>query len=347
MTTDHLPNYSQTICFLTKNHYTTAIMLKFILHRFLLAIPILIGITMITFAIIHITPGGFTTVNMDMNPNVSPDAIAEMKKLYGLDKPLAVQYVDWLGRFIKLDFGRSFLDNRPVMEKIVERIPATLLLSLSGMAILYLVAIPLGVFSAMRHQTRADTTITIITFIIWAIPFFWLALLSMKFFGVELKWLPISGIRSVNHDLLSWSGKIKDYTLHLILPVFTTAFTGVATIIRYTRTNLLEVVRQDYIKMAIAKGLPKNKVFYQHALKNALLPIITILGLSLPGLLSGGFIVEAIFAWPGMGRLAFESALSFDYPTIMGGLVIAAFLTLLGNIIADVLYAAVDPRIRL
>lgn len=322
-------------------------MLTFIFKRLLLSIPIILGITLITFAIIHITPGGFTAVHMDMNPNISPTAIEEMKKLYGLDKPLPAQYLEWLGRFATLDFGRSFLDNRPVMEKIGERVPATLLLSLSGMALLYCLAIPLGVFSAMRHQTKTDTGLTIVTFIIWSVPFFWLALLSMKFFGVELGWLPISGIRSVNHDLLNWHEQVMDYMRHLILPVFTTAFTGLATVIRYTRTNLLEVIRQDYIKLAIAKGLPKNKVYYQHALKNALLPIITILGLSLPGLLSGSFIVEAIFAWPGMGRLAFESALNFDYPVIMGGLVIAAFLTLAGNIIADVLYAVADPRIRL
>lgn len=322
-------------------------MLGFIVRRFLLSIPILLGITIITFGIVHLTPGGFTSVQMDMNPNVSPDSIEEMKKIYGLDKPIHVQYGQWLGRFIRMDFGRSFLDQRPVMDKIVERIPATLLLSLTGMALLYVIAIPLGVFSAMKHLKKTDMFITVITFVIWSIPFFWIALLSMKYFGVELKWLPISGMRSVNHDMLGWWGRIQDYLLHLILPVFTTAFTGIATIIRYTRTNLLEVIQQDYVKLAIAKGLPGNKVYYVHALKNAMLPIITILGLSLPGLLSGSFVVEAIFAWPGMGRLAFESAINFDYPTIMGVAVIAAFLTLLGNIIADILYAVVDPRIRL
>jgi peptide/nickel transport system permease protein len=327
--------------------YTSSTMFKFVLRRLLLSIPVLLGITVLTFGLIHITPGGFTAVHMDMNPNITPDSIAELNKLYGLDEPMHVQYGKWLGRFARLDFGRSFLDNRPVMDKIAERIPATLLLSLTGMAVLYLFAIPLGVFSAMKHGTKIDLAITIFTFIIWSIPFFWLALLSMKFFGVELRWLPISGMRSVNHDMLGFWDGLRDYLLHLILPVFTTAFTGIASIIRYTRTNLLEVIRQDYIKLAIAKGLPKNQVYYVHALKNALLPLVTILGLSLPGILSGGFIVEVIFAWPGMGRLAYEALMSFDYPTVMGGLVIAALLTLLGNILADLLYAVVDPRIRL
>ncbi len=322
-------------------------MFKFILKRLVLSIPILLGITIITFAIIHITPGGFSSVHMDMNPNVSPDSIAQMKTLYGLDKPVSTQYLQWVGRLLRLDFGRSFLDQQPVIDKIGERLPATLLLSGISLIMIFLLAIPLGVYSAMHHNSARDRWITVTTFVGYSVPTFWLALLCMLLFGVVLDWLPVSGMRSVNHDLLSPIGQVGDYISHLIMPVFISAFGGVASISRYTRSNMLEVVRQDYIRTARAKGLSKNKIYYRHALKNALLPIVTIIGLSLPGLIGGSFIFETIFSWPGMGRLAYDSAMAFDYPTIMGIGVIGAVLTLMGNIMADVLYAAVDPRIRL
>jgi peptide/nickel transport system permease protein len=322
-------------------------MLPFLGRRLLISLPILIGITVITFGIIHLTPGGFTAVQMQMNPKISPDSIARLRQLYGLDKPWSVQYGQWVGRLARLDFGRSFLDQKPVLQKIGERLPATLLLSGLSLLLLFLVAIPLGVYSAIHHNTLRDRFITIITFVGYSVPTFWLALLCMLLFGVVLGWLPISGFRSVNHDLMSPMQQIWDYICHLILPVFITAFGGLASISRYTRSNMLEVIRQDYIRTALAKGLPRQKVYYQHALKNALLPVITILGLSLPGLIGGSFIFETIFSWPGMGRLAFESAMSFDYPTIMGIAVIGAVLTLAGNVLADVMYALVDPRIRM
>ncbi|MEW6515963.1 MAG: ABC transporter permease [candidate division FCPU426 bacterium] len=321
-------------------------MLRFLIRRLLLSLPILVGITIITFGIIHLTPGGFTSVHMDMNPNVSPDSVARLQALYGLDQPVPIQYAKWFGRLLRLDFGRSFLDQRPVMEKITERLPATLLLSGLSLLLIFGLAIPLGVYAAMHHNQRADRLITVATFVGYSLPTFWLALLCMLLFGVVLGWLPVSGIRSVNHDLLTPWGKFADYAAHLILPVFISAFGGLASISRYTRANMLEVIRQDYIRTARAKGLPRTRVYYLHALRNALLPVITIIGLALPGLIGGSFIFETIFSWPGMGRLAYESAMNFDYPTIMGVAVIGAGLTLLGNILADVLYAAADPRIR-
>lgn len=321
-------------------------MLKFVSKRLLLSLPILLGITVITFGIIHLTPGGFTSVHMDMNPNVSPDSIAQLQALYGLDQPVAVQYARWLGRLARLDFGRSFLDQRPVLDKIIDRLPATLLLSGLSLLLIFGLAIPLGVYAAMHHNQRADRVLTVATFVGYSLPTFWLALLCMLLFGVVLGWLPISGLRSVNHDLMAPMEKFLDYLAHLILPVFISAFGGLASISRYTRSNMLEVIRQDYIRTARAKGLPRARVYYVHALKNALLPVITIIGLALPGLIGGSFIFETIFSWPGMGRLAYESAMNFDYPTIMGVAVIGAGLTLLGNILADVLYAAADPRIR-
>jgi peptide/nickel transport system permease protein len=322
-------------------------MRSYVLRRLLLSLPILFGITVITFGIVHLTPGGFTAVQMQMNPNVSPDSIARLRELYGLDRPWPEQYARWAGRLVRLDLGRSFVDQRPVLDRILERLPATLLLSGLSLLAIFLLAIPLGVFAAMHQDRPSDRVLTVATFIGYSLPTFWLALLGMLLFGVVLGWLPISGIRAINHDLLGPWDRFWDYVAHLVLPVSITAFGGLASLSRYTRSTMLEVVRQDYIRTALAKGLPRNRVYYYHALRNALLPILTLLGLSLPGLIGGSFIFETIFAWPGMGRLAYEAAMSFDYPTIMGVAVMGAVLTLLGNLLADVLYALADPRIRL
>lgn len=321
-------------------------MKKYIFKRILLSIPILFGITIITFAIIHITPGGPTILTTQMNVKVSQESQNRLKTLYGLDKPIHVQYINWLNRLIKLDFGKSFVDDRKVIEKIIERIPATLILNIVSLTIILVVAIPLGIISATKQYSFIDRFTTVITFVGFSIPTFWLALLLMLFFGVYLEILPISGMTSVVFDELSTFDKIIDFLKHLILPAAISSIGGFASISRYTRSNMLEVINQDYIRTARAKGLPENIVIYKHALKNALLPIITILGLSLPGLISGGFIFETIFAWPGMGRLGYESAMNFDYPVIMGIATIGSILTLFGNILADITYAIVDPRIR-
>ncbi|MEI7639905.1 MAG: ABC transporter permease [bacterium] len=319
---------------------------KYVLKRLLLIFPVLIGITLITFAIIHLTPGGYTSVNMQMNIKVSPDSVARLKTLYGLDKPLHTQYLDWVSRVLRFDFGTSFIDQRPVMDKIYERLPATLLLNLISLVLIFIVGIGIGVASAVKNGGTFDKVMSVITFIGYSLPSFWLALLLMILFGVVLRWLPVSGMVSLGFDYMSPMQKIGDLILHLILPVFVTAFGGLAYISRYVKSSMVETLSQYYIKAAYAKGMPEKTVIYKSALKNSLLPVITLLGLSLPGLIGGSFIFETIFSWPGMGRLAYESALSFDYPVIMGVATIAAFLTLLGNLIADIAYALVDPRIR-
>jgi peptide/nickel transport system permease protein len=300
----------------------------------------------VTFGIIHLTPGGYTSIQLDMNPGVSADAITRLRSLYGLDRPWPVQYVQWLKRLITLDFGRSFVDQRRVLDKIFERLPATLLLSGLSLVFVFVLAVPLGALAAVFHNRLPDRIVTMFAFIGYSIPTFWFALLCMLLFGVILGWLPISGWRSMNHAYLDFWGKTGDYLRHLLLPLFVTAFGGIASISRYTRGTMLEALSQDYIRTAWAKGLPQSMVYGKHALRNALLPVITLVGLSLPGVIGGSFIIETIFSWPGMGRLAYESALAFDYPTIMGIAVIAAGLTLAGNILADLLYALTDPRIR-
>jgi len=321
-------------------------MIRYITKRLFLMIPMLIGISILTLLIMHLAPGDPTSIRYGLNPEVSGSARAHLKEIYDLDKPLMVQYARWLKRILTLDFGRSFIDNRPVIEKIKERLPATLLLQISALLLIFTIALPVGVVSAVKQNSLFDKITTFLVFIGFAMPTFWLALLLMWFFGFQLEWFPISGMRPWYVLFLSGGERILDLLWHLVLPVATLAFTGLAGISRYARSSMLEVIRQDYIRTARAKGIPENKIVYRHALKNALLPILTILGLTLPSLISGSFIFETIFAWPGMGRLGYTAIMQYDYPTVMGVGLIATFLTLVGILISDVLYAVVDPRIR-
>jgi peptide/nickel transport system permease protein len=324
-------------------------MLWYALRRLLLAVPLLIGITFISFVVIHLAPGD--PVDAVTGGEMSADASAQAKKmlreLYGLDKPLPVQYWNWLTRLVRLDFGRSFApDGRPVLHKIGERLPVTLLLNLVELFIILVVAVPIGVLSATRQYSRFDKITTVFVFVGFATPDFWLALLLMMLFGGQLGW-PISGLRDVNWEYLSFWARQTDFLKHLILPIAVATFGGLAGFSRYMRQSMLEVVRQDYIQSARAKGLSEGAVIGKHALRNAMLPIVTILGLSLPGLIGGSVIVESIFAIPGMGQLMVQSVFQRDYPVIMGNLVVVATLTLVANLIADLAYGLVDPRIRL
>jgi peptide/nickel transport system permease protein len=309
--------------------------------------PLLVGITFISFLIMHLAPGSPTDVLTDLNPKISELAKERLTKLYGLDQPLHVQYWTWLKRLAVLDFGQSFApDGRPVLDKIAERLPITITINLLSLALVLLLAVPIGVYSATHRGSLFDQATTVFVFLGFAAPTFWLALLCMILFGVSLGWLPISGIKSLNHETLSAAGKLLDYAWHLLLPVTLSAFVSLAGMSRYMRGNMLEVIRQDYITTARAKGLSETTVIYRHALRNALMPVITVLGLSLPGLIGGSVIFESIFAIPGMGKLFYDAVMSRDYPMVMGGLVIGAVLTLLGNLLADLGYAAADPRVR-
>lgn len=310
-------------------------------------IPTLIGITLISFFIIQLAPGKPTDVLADLNPKMTPEARERLEKYYGLDKPIHIQYVMWLKRIVKLDFGDSFsTDRRPVWTKIKERMPITILINSLALILIFIIAIPIGVSSAVRPYSLYDKITTVVVFIGFAIPTFWLALLLMILFGVNLHWLPVSGLKSMGYEGFSALSKIWDKISHLILPVLLEAFGGLAGYSRYMRSSMLEVVRQDYITTARAKGLAERKVIYKHALRNALLPVITLLGLSIPGLIGGSVIFESIFGIPGMGQLFYQAVTMRDYPVIMGILTIGAVLTLLGNLLADIGYAVADPRIR-
>ncbi len=310
-------------------------------------VPLFLGITLITFAVIHLAPGEPVEMQTAMNPKVSAQARQRMREFYGLDKPLHVQYTTWLGRLSRLDFGRSFApDNRPVIDKIAERIPITLSLSIIALVLEFGLAIPIGIFAATRQDTLLDKGITVFVFIGFAVPTFWLALLLMYLFGVKLGWLPISGLHSLgseNYGTFRW---VADMAGHLVMPIAVASFGSLAGVSRYMRSTMLEVIRQDYITTARAKGLTERVVIMHHALRNALLPVITLLGFSLPGLIGGSVIFETIYAIPGMGQLFYAGVMSRDYPLVMGILVIGAFLTLIGNLLADICYALADPRIR-
>ena len=321
---------------------------KRLLRKTLWVAGIFLGITLISFAVIHLPPGSPTDMQTTLNPLATAETRARLEKLYGLDRPLYIQYADWLGKLVRFDFGQSLSgDHRPVWEKIRERLPLTFSMNIVSLLLTLAVAVPIGVVSARRQGGAFDRGATVLVFIGFAMPGFWLALLLMLLFGIYWPVLPISGLTSMDYATLSPLGKAGDLARHLALPIFIYTFGSLAGMSRFLRSSMLEVLRQDYILTARAKGLPERVVIYKHALRNALLPVITILGLSVPGLIGGSVIIESIFALPGLGQLFYQSVMARDYPLIMGNLVLGAVLTLAGNLLADAGYALADPRIRL
>jgi len=322
-------------------------LLGYLARRFAGLLPLLLGISFVSFIVIQLAPGSPVERFTDLNPKAGPEVRERMEKAFGLDKPLHVQYWVWLKRIVRGDFGTSFAsDRRPVLDKIIAALPVTLLLNALELLLILGIGIPIGIYSAVHPYSRSDRLTTMFVFLGFAMPTFWIALLSMLLFGVKLGWLPISGLTSLDHAQLSAPAKVWDIASHLFMPVMVSGLTGLAGISRYMRSSMLEVIRQDYITTARAKGLDERAVVYRHALRNALLPVITILGLSVPGLIGGSVIFETIYAIPGMGRLFYDAVLSRDYPLVMGVLIIGAVLTLLGNLLADVSYAVADPRLR-
>lgn len=334
-------------------------MIKYLIKRILWMVPMLVGISLISFFIMHLAPGDITNNEAAFNPKASEESRAQLRKLYNLDKPVIVQYSLWLKRMVKLDFGNSFASHqKPVFWQttdkdgnitkgmIQEALPITLMINLLGLAITLTLAIPLGVIAARKYQKWQDKSITLFNFIGFSIPGFWLSLLMMYWLGVMNNWLPISGLHSLNYDTLDTFGKVKDGLSHLIMPVIIPSITGLAGITLFVKNGMLDVLHQDYITTARAKGLDEHQVVYKHALRNALLPLITIIGLSIPGLIGGSVIAETIFAIPGMGKLFYDAVLMRDFPVVMGILTIGSALTLLGNLIADIAYAWADPRVR-
>ena len=330
------------------------IMKKYLIKRILLIIPTLLGITFITYLMIRLAPGDYTKLKMGMEGalktgSISREILEQEKKLYGLDKPIIVGYADWLSKSVRLDFGTSRKDGRPVTERIAGALPITLTLNIISMIIIYLISIPMGVIASVKKDSAFDRGSSLVLFILYSLPAFWVGLLLILYLGSGeyLNLFPLGGISS---DWAAEAGlftRLLDVCWHLVLPVVTLTYGGFAFLSRYTRANMLEVINQQYIMTARAKGLAENKVIYVHAFRNSLIPLITLMATLLPGLLGGSVIVESIFSIPGMGMLAFEAILSRDIPVIMAIETIAAVLTLAGILLADLTYALVDPRIRL
>jgi peptide/nickel transport system permease protein len=327
-------------------------MRSYLLKRLLLLIPTLFGITVITFFVIQLAPGSPVERKLNIEEGVKAEAITkdiveQTKKLYGLDKPIYIRYLIWVRRIVTLDFGSSYKDHRPVIEKIGERLPVTLSLNLISIFLAYFISIPLGVYSAVKEGNLSERVITFILFALYSIPSFWLAMILIYFLGGGDFWnvFPIYGILSPGAENFTFTEKALDFLWHITLPVICLTYGDLAYLSRYQRGSLLEVLREDFIRTAKAKGLPDSVVLFKHALRNALIPIITIVASILPAMIGGSVIIESIFSIPGIGQLGFEAVLSRDYPVIMAIATISAFLTLVGILVADILYVLVDPRI--
>ncbi len=318
-------------------------MATYILRRLLQAIPIVIGISVISFLIVHLTPG--SPVDKFRTPRVSPETINNLIRLYGLDQPLPTQFYKWFTKFWTFPFdntawGYSFTDGLPVRDKIFARIPSTLWLTGVSLLVTVSVAVPIGVLQAVRQYSWSDKIITTFETIGYAMPTFWLGLILKQTFSVQLNLFPLFGQNSFGKQ-----GNILDLLWHLALPVTTLAIIQIAGWSRYMRASMLEVLRQDYIRTARSKGLADRQVIFKHALRNALIPIVTLLGLTVPALLSGAAITETVFSWPGLGWLSVQAVTDRDYPVVLATVMIGGVMVIIGNLLADIAYAVVDPRI--
>lgn len=320
-------------------------MIQYIVRRLLQMIPIVIGISFIIFGIFALAPGDFIDANMSTS-NMTAERIEELKEVYGLTGPIHERYAKWASKALVGDWGQSLQFKKPVMDVIDDYIWNSFILSVLAQFISILIAVPIGVLSATKQYSFFDKFFTVFAFIGLALPSFFMGLVCMKIFAVDMKVLPLGGLVTAGANYTGWA-HIKDMALHLIMPVFVLGFLGIGSLVRYTRTAMLEVIKQDYIRTARAKGLSERTVIYKHAFRNALIPIITLLGLMLPSLFSGAILTETIFAYPGIGKIALGAILKRDYFLLMGFNMLMAILTLTGNLIADLLYAAADPRVRL
>ena len=319
----------------------------YIAKRLLLMIPTFFGITVITFAVMRLAPGDPLMLDTEGGQGPSAATIEAIRESRGMNRPLAVQYAVWVGRVLTLDFGDSTQDQRPVIEKIGEGLPRTLFLSTFALLIAYLLAIPLGTLSAVKQGTWIDRVATFGVFVLYSLPLPWTAIMLLVGLSSRrgLNVFPLQGLASDDFAQLGTIAKIGDLAWHAVLPVACLSYVGLAQISRYMRAGMLEVVRQDYIRTARAKGLAERAVVFRHAFRNSLIPIVTLLGLMLPYLIGGSVVVERIFGIPGMGLLAFEAILHRDYAMVMGITTLAALLTMVSMLLSDLLYAAVDPRI--
>ncbi|MFN2633365.1 MAG: ABC transporter permease [Thermoanaerobaculia bacterium] len=318
-------------------------MTRYVVRRLLLALPTLAGIVVLVFFLLHLAPGSpMSALGGDSGRRVSQRAAEEMRKVYGLDRPLPERFGRWVGRVARLDFGDSFVDRRPVLERIGEALPYTLVLNGLALLLTLAIAVPLGVVAGGRPEGLLDRASGALLFALYSMPAFWAALLLQAFFSVRLQWLPLFGVVSDGAE----GGGFVDRASHLVLPVVCLTYGSLAFFARLIRASVAETRNADYVLAARARGLSRREALWKHAFRNALLPLVTLLALVLPGLLSGSVIIERIFAWPGLGRLYFDSILARDYPVVLALSLLGAVATLVLTLAADIAGAAVDPRVR-
>jgi peptide/nickel transport system permease protein len=319
---------------------------KYALRRLLAALPVVIGVTTVTFLLMKVTAGNYVP-GLDLNPDLRPEDVAKLRHELGVDQPLYVQYLQWMvGIFLHGDFGRSLRDGTPVLQSIWARLPASLELTVTAILIGVAISVPIGVMSALRRGSRIDNLLTGVSVAGFAVPQFWLGLMMILLFSVSFKawglpWLPSGGQQSTVAG-----GDPLDLLVHLALPALVLSFFYLSVWSRFVRSSTLEVLSQDYIRTARAKGMTDRRAVYVHALRNSIVPLVTLIGLELPGVFAGGLVVETVFSWPGVGLLTYESAKGYDFTMVMGATTIVALLVVVGNLLADVLYALLDPRIR-
>jgi len=307
-------------------------------------IPVFIGIMVLLFVIIELSPGG--PISAFISPRMRPAQQAELIERFGLNEPAHTRFFIWFGNMLRGDMGMSIRLQRPVVEVLTPMIAPTLMLSILSLLFSIIIGVPAGIISATKQYTLQDNSLTVFSLIGISMPSFFFGLLLLRYFAIELQWFPLFGLRDPLYRPPNAFANAMHVLHHLVLPTFVLGMGGVATFMRYTRSSMLEVIKSDYIRTARAKGLKEKIVIYRHALRNAIIPIITLLGFWIPALLSGAVITETIFALPGLGRTAVEAVMTRDYPVILAINTMLAFLTLISTLVADLLYAAADPRIK-
>ncbi|HKD17113.1 MAG TPA: ABC transporter permease [Thermoanaerobaculia bacterium] len=319
-------------------------MIRYVGRRLLLAVPTLFGISVIVFVLLHLAPGTPGAGGAESLRRVSGKAAEEMRRLYGLDRPLPEQFARWLGRVVRLDLGESFVDHRPVGERIREALPNTIVLNGLALVLAIGLAIPLGVAAGSRPESTFDRTSGAVLFALYSLPTFWGALLLQTLFSAQLKWFPLFGVAS-DAAPGGFAG-FADRLAHLALPVTCLTYGTLAFVARLVRSGIVEARASDYVLASRARGASRRRAIWRHAFPNALLPVITLAGLLVPAVLSGSVVVEKIFAWPGLGRLYLDSILARDYPVILALSLLSAAVTLIATLAADIALAAADPRVR-
>lgn len=316
-----------------------------VLKKLLQGVVLFFGITLISFGVIHLAPGSPVS-GTEMDPSINTEAREKLTRLYGLDRPVEAQYLEWLSRVVLFDFGESLIDGEKVHTKILRAVPVTLGVNAVSLLLAFLLGIPAGVWMAWRSGSKTESVLGMLFLGLYSMPGFWIALLMMSFCAVNFHLLPLSGLHSLFYEEMPFWRQWIDVAAHLTLPVLVLTLSGVPVISRYVKSSMEGVLGQGFIRAARARGLSEKSVLMNHALRNALLPVITLVGLSVPALLGGSVVLESIFALPGMGRLFFNAVFQRDYPVLMGVLTLGAAMTLVGNALADFTYSYADPRIR-